>query len=62
MPRLAKSRRASQLPLFQPTSAAPRWESLPREVRGQAVALLADLLRDLVHGDPRELGGEVRDE
>jgi hypothetical protein len=35
---------------------------LPREVQGQVVALLADLLRDLGHGDPKELGGEVRDE
>jgi hypothetical protein len=62
MPSLAKSRRASQLALFQPMSPAPRWEILPPEVRGQVVALLADLMRALVHGDGKELGGEVRDE
>lgn len=62
MPSLAKSRRSSQLALFQPPSAAPRWEHLPREVRGQAIVLLAALLRSLAYGDSTELGEEVRDE
>lgn len=62
MQSLARSRRASQLPLFHPPSAAPRWESLPQEVRTQTLPLLVRLLRTGAHGDTNEVGEEVRDE
>ena len=42
---VAKSHRASQLPLFHPPISRPRWESLPLEVRRQTVMLLVRLLR-----------------
>ena len=58
---LAKSRRASQLPLFHPPIATPPWESLPEEVRRQTVALLVRLLRARARSDVRA-DREVRDE
>ena len=42
----AKSHRLSQLKLFHPITMAPTWEHLPREMREQAVRLLARLLRE----------------
>ena len=47
----AKPRRSSQLPLFHPPVATPRWESLPQEVRRQTLALLARLLRARARSD-----------
>ena len=61
MQSLAKPRRASQLPLFHPPAATPRWESLPQEVRRQTLALLARLLRARARSDAladSELGDE----
>lgn len=60
MQSLTKSRRASQLPLFHPPIAAPRWESLPQEVRRQTLALLARLLRARARSDTREGSEEAR--
>jgi hypothetical protein len=61
MQSLAKSRRASQLPLFHPPIATPHWESLPQEVRRQTLALLVRLLRASAH-DTNEVSEEARDE
>jgi hypothetical protein len=58
---LAKSRRASQLPLFHPPIATPHWESLPPEVRRQTLALLVRLLRARAQSDAHS-DQEVRDE
>jgi hypothetical protein len=58
---LAKSRRASQLPLFHPPIATPRWESLPPEVQCQTLALLVRLLRACARSEA-QAGQEVRDE
>ena len=46
--------RAIQLTLFRPTRNEPSWESVPPEVRQQALRLMARLLRDHVerhHGE-----------
>jgi hypothetical protein len=61
MQSLAKSRRASQLPLFQPPITTPRWESLPPEVRRQTLALLVRLLRARARSGA-QADQEVRDE
>lgn len=58
----AKSRGASQLPLFHPPIATPRWESLPPEVRQQILALLVRWLRVHAAGDALQINEEVRDE
>ena len=58
---LAKSRRVSQLPLFHPPMATPRWESLPQEVRCQILALLVRLLRTHAASGAQASQG-VRDE
>jgi hypothetical protein len=41
-----RSSRVPQLSLFHPPSPSPRWATFPREVREQAVRLLARLLRE----------------
>ena len=47
MPTFAKpSRRATQLPLFQPSRQEPNWESMPPEIQQQVERLLARMLRD----------------
>ena len=61
MPSLAKSPRASQLPLFQPPVIAPRWESLPPEAQRQTLALLVRLLRERARSGA-QVGQEARDE
>ena len=61
MQRLAKPRRASQLTLFHPPMTAPRWESLPQEVRRQALPLLVRLLRAGARSG-EQADCEVRDE
>lgn len=63
MPAAAKSHRVSQLQRFHPTSMAPTWERLPREMREQTVRLLARLLREHRASErqgkqPREAGDE----
>ena len=45
MQAVAKSRWVGQLKLFDPTIVAPTWERMPREIRGQTIRLLAQLLR-----------------
>jgi len=40
------SRRATQLPLFQPSRQEPNWESMPPEIQQQVERLLARMLRD----------------
>jgi len=61
MQRLPKPRRASQLTLFHPPVATPRWESLPQEVRRQTLALLVRLLRAGARSG-EQADCEVRDE
>jgi hypothetical protein len=61
MQSLAKSRRASQLPLFHPPIATPHWESLPQEVRRQTLALLVRLLRASAY-DTRQARRRAMDE
>ena len=47
MPTFANpSRRATQLPLFQPLRQEPNWESIPPEIQQQVERLLARILRD----------------
>jgi hypothetical protein len=59
----AKSHRLSQLKLFHPTTMAPTWERLPREMREQTVRLLARLLREhWVSERHGKQAKEVRDE
>ena len=58
-----KSRRVSQLKLFDPTMVAPTWERLPREIREPTLRLLARLLRDhWANERPGKQPREARDE
>jgi hypothetical protein len=62
MRRLTKSRRVSQLPLFSPPMTTPRWESLPRDVQLQVLALLVRWLRGVAEGSTRAASQEAIDE
>ncbi len=63
MPHLPGPQRAAQLSLFHPLSNLPRWELLPREIRQQALTLLARLLREhWARGRAGEPAREARDE
>jgi hypothetical protein len=56
------SPQSSQLPLFRPLPNRPRWESLPAEVRQEALALLVQWLRAHARGAAQYANGEVHDE
>ena len=62
MRRPTKSRRVSQLPLFSPPTTTPRWESLPRDVRRQVLALLVRWLRGIAEDSTRMASQEAADE
>jgi hypothetical protein len=52
----------TQLPLFRPLANKPRWESLPANVRQEALALLVQCLRAHARGAARAANREVHDE
>jgi hypothetical protein len=60
--RRQKTRRASQLPLFSPPTTTPPWESLPRDIQQQVLALLFRWLRSLAEGATQAASREVSDE
>jgi hypothetical protein len=62
MRRTTRSSQASQLPLLRPPVAMPRWESLPAEVRQEALLLLVQWLRSRGRGGAQEANEEVHDE
>jgi hypothetical protein len=62
MHRATRLPQASQLPLFHPRVARPRWESLPSKVRQEALGLLVQWLRAHARGDAQDAVKEVRDE
>jgi hypothetical protein len=57
-----KSSQASQLPLFHPPVATPRWESLPPKVRQEALLLLVQWLRGHARDGAQDANEEVHDE
>jgi hypothetical protein len=50
MRRANRFRRVGQMHLFSPPTPTPHWESLPPDVRRQAVALLIRWLRAVAEG------------
>ena len=62
MRRVTRFPPSSQFPLFRPRSNRPRWESLPAEVRQEALAMLVQWLRAHARGDGQYANAEVRDE
>jgi hypothetical protein len=56
------SPQSSQLPLFRPLPNWPRWESLPADVRQEALALLVQWLRAHARDAAQSANGEVHDE
>jgi hypothetical protein len=62
MRRPTKSRRVSQLPLFSAPMTTPRWESLPRDVQRQVLALLVRWLRCVAESGTQAANQEVADE
>ena len=62
MRRVTRFPQSSQFPLFRPPSNRPRWESLPAEVRQEALALLVLWLRARARGNGQYANVEVHDE
>ena len=62
MRRVTRCPPPSQFPLFRPRSNRPRWESLPAEVRREALGLLVLWLRAHARGDGQYANAEVHDE
>lgn len=50
---------SSQLSLFRPLPNRPRWETLPANVRQEALALLVQWLRAHARDDAQCANGEV---
>jgi hypothetical protein len=62
MRRVTRFRQPSQFPLFRLPSNILRWESLPVDVRQEALALLVQWLRAHARGDGQYANAEVHDE